>query len=74
MSLTTREICKIIGENVTHAERGPTQRQQVKIDAYKDFLKHLDAAIEALYLCNMENNGAVLSYPIKQLYEEMNKP
>lgn len=39
--------------------------------AYKDFLNHLDLAIEALYNCRMENNAAVLSMPIKQLYEEM---
>jgi hypothetical protein len=39
--------------------------------AYKDFLKHLNLAIESLYLCNFENNGAVLSMPIKELYEAM---
>jgi hypothetical protein len=39
--------------------------------AYKDFLKHLDLAIEALYLCHFESNGAVLSMPIKELYEAM---
>ena len=46
-------------------------RQSIEAKAYKDFLKHLNKAIESLYLCNMENNGAVLSYPIKQLYDEM---
>jgi len=45
--------------------------KSVKDKAYKDFLKYLDKAITSLYLCDMENNGAVLSMPIKQLYEEM---
>jgi hypothetical protein len=48
-----------------------TARQTIEAQAYKDFLKHLDLAIENLYLCHFENNGAVLSMPIKQLYEEM---
>lgn len=38
---------------------------------YKLFLKHLDLAIDHLYQARMENNAAVLSLPIKQLYEEM---
>jgi hypothetical protein len=38
---------------------------------YQKFLKHLDLAIESLYNCNMDNNAAVLSMPIKQLYNEM---
>jgi hypothetical protein len=46
-------------------------RKAVRAKAYKDFLKYLDKAIENLYLCDMENNGAILSYPIKQLYQEM---
>jgi len=72
MSLSDTEIFDIIGEPIL--KRGPTERQFVKLDAYKDFLKHMDAAIEAMYLCNMENNGAVLSMPIKELYKEMSKP
>lgn len=39
--------------------------------AYKDFLNHLNLAIEALYNCRFENNGAVLTLPIKELYETM---
>lgn len=38
---------------------------------YKRFLKHLDNAINSLHMCRMENNGAVLSMPIKQLYSEL---
>lgn len=48
-----------------------TVRQSIEAAAYKDFLKHLDLAIENLYLCHFENNGAVLSLPIKELYETM---
>ena len=48
-----------------------TVRQSIEASAYKDFLKHLDLAIENLYLCNFENNAAVLSLPIKQLYMEL---
>jgi hypothetical protein len=44
---------------------------KIEAKAYKDFLKHLDKAIENLYLCHFENNGAVLSMPIKELYEAM---
>jgi hypothetical protein len=72
MSLTDSEIFDIIGEKVKG--KGPTMRQQVKLNAYKDALTHLNAAIENLYLCNMENCGAVLSMPVKELYEELNKP
>jgi hypothetical protein len=39
--------------------------------AYKDFLNHLDLAIEALYNCRMENNAEVLSLDIKSLYASM---
>jgi hypothetical protein len=39
--------------------------------AYKDFLKYLNLAIENLYVCNMENNAAVLSMDIKSLYSEL---
>ena len=46
-------------------------KDRVEARAYKDFLKHLDKAIENLYLCHFENNGAVLSMPIKELYETM---
>jgi hypothetical protein len=46
-------------------------REAIEAKAYKDFLKHLDKAIENLYLCHFENNGAVLSMPIKELYEAM---
>ena len=45
--------------------------ESIEKKAYKDFLKHLDKAIENLYLCHFENNGAVLSMPIKELYETM---
>ena len=44
---------------------------KIEAKAYKDFLKHLDKAIENLYLCHFENNGAVLTMPIKELYEAM---
>lgn len=46
-------------------------KDRIEARAYKDFLKHLDKAIENLYLCNFENNGAVLTMPIKELYETM---
>ena len=46
-------------------------KDRIEARAYKDFLKHLDKAIENLYLCHFENNGAVLSMPIKELYEAM---
>jgi hypothetical protein len=72
MSLSDTQIFEILGEPIL--KRGPTERQFVKLDAYKNFLKHMDLAIEAMYLCNMESNGAVLSMPIKELYEELNKP
>jgi hypothetical protein len=48
-----------------------TAKQSLEAQAYKNFLKYLNLAIENLYICNMENNAAVLSTPIKQLYEEM---
>jgi hypothetical protein len=46
-------------------------RDKFEAKAFKDFLKYLDLAIENLYLCRHENNGAVLSMPIKELYETM---
>lgn len=46
-------------------------QSRFEANAYKDFLKHLDLAIEALYDARMENNAAVLSLPIKELYNEL---
>ena len=46
-------------------------KDRIEARAYKNFLKHLDLAIENLYLCHFESNGAVLSMPIKELYETM---
>lgn len=48
-------------------------RDRFEAAAYKDFLNHLDLAIEALYNARMENNGAVLTLPIKDLHRELNK-
>jgi hypothetical protein len=55
----------------TCAEVNEKYKHAIEKKAYKDFLKHLDKAIENLYLCHHENNGAVLSMPIKELYETM---
>ena len=46
---------------------------KLKSKAYKRFLNHLDKAINSLYVCEMENNGAVLSMDIKTLHSEMSK-
>lgn len=58
-----------------------TEQEQAKAEFYKkfipkrrrDFIKHLNAAIEAMYDCHMDNNVAVLTLPIKELYTELTK-
>jgi hypothetical protein len=48
-------------------------KNDVRKRAYNRFLKNLDNAINALYVCEMENNAAVLSMDIKSLHSEMSK-
>lgn len=37
----------------------------------EEFIQALDKAIDACYACDMENNGAVLTLPLTQLYTEL---
>lgn len=49
-------------------------QKEFEEESYKKFLEHLNLAIEAMYNARMENNGAVLSMPIKDLFLELTKP
>lgn len=49
----------------------PSFKKEFEEKANKKFLKHLNLAIEAMYEARMENNAAVLSMPIKDLYREL---
>ena len=50
-----------------------TPRRRFEYLARKRFIKHLDKALEACYEAGMENNGAVLTFNIKDLYQHLTK-
>jgi hypothetical protein len=49
-------------------------RQRFERAAKARFIKLLDKALEACYEAHMENNGAVLTLNIKDLYQHLTKP
>lgn len=54
-----------------YAKKQRIIENKVKKAAYKKFIKHLDAAISELYVCDMNNNGAVLSMDIISLHKAL---
>lgn len=51
----------------------PKAQIDFEANALNEFKYHLDKAIEAMYDARMENNVAVLTLPIKELYRELEK-